>query len=200
MSKLESMYGTVPHPADDISRPTARVANKMTRMGMNARDEVVGEADLQPTGFIIAASDDPKYRLLEYMAASGKTRRDIATSVGMSYSWVCQIFKQQWFKTNVAKILQENGSDAIQSFLQVEAMPSLEVVSEIRDDPEAPAAARLSAANSILDRLLGKPKEKIEVTNKTNKAVEAEADKLLEEAKELQSKLRAQGVSFLSSN
>lgn len=43
-----------------------------------------------------------------------------------------------------------------------QTIPSIKTLMEIRDNKKAPAACRILAANSILDRGLGKPRQEIE--------------------------------------
>lgn len=188
----------VPHPEEDylgktmLKNSTSRV---MAAAGFDA------QAEVKPTGMVITRSDDPKYRLMEHMAACGKTRRDIADTLGMSYSWVCQVFKQRWFKDNVIAVLKDNGRDHVQAFLKAECMPSLEVVRDIRDNESEKGATRLAAANTILDRLLGKPTNKIEVDGSLNiNTVDKEAEQLLAEAKSLDEKLKARGMTVILSD
>ena len=71
-------------------------------------------------------------------------------------------------------LINAAGKDPVAETLRGEVMDSIMALVEVRDNPKAPAAARAGAANSILDRYLGKPIQKSEVTvsQKTPETVE----------------------------
>lgn len=48
---------------------------------------------------------------------------------------------------------------------------AVETLAEIMQDPEHPAAARVSAANALLDRAHGKPKQSVDVDGVLNGAL-----------------------------
>lgn len=189
----------IPHPHEEIKVPLGKKVQENSTTHTRAAAGFDSQDDLKPTGFVITRTEDTKYRLMEMMAASGKNRKEVAETLGMSYSWVVQVFKQRWFKDNVVAILKENGKDHVQAFLKAEGMPSLEVVRDIRDNEKEKGATRLAAANSILDRLLGKAPTKVEIDATVQiSSVDAEAEVLLREARALDEKMRARGLDPLS--
>ena len=48
--------------------------------------------------------------------------------------------------------------------LKGQQVASLATLVAIRDDPDAPAAARIAAARDILDRTMGKPAQRVEAS------------------------------------
>jgi hypothetical protein len=53
-------------------------------------------------------------------------------------------------------------SDGLYSMLQEEALASLQVLADIRDDLNAPASARVASAVNLADRFFGKPTQRVE--------------------------------------
>lgn len=120
--------------------------------------------------------ETPEHRFLLYLFAQGNSTIEVFQHMGgqltpngkpipgtgrWSYHWLCQIRRQSWFRNQLTAFLHEMGKDLVQAKLQTELLPSLEVVVEIRDDPDAPSATRLNAANSLIDRFLGKPTQRV---------------------------------------
>lgn len=98
----------------------------------------------------------PIHHLMAYMLASGKTHKEIAECTGYTAHRVYMVAKLPWFRKLFLDIVREHGADAVESFVKGETIKSLETLVEIRDSGSA-ASVRLAAANSILDRALGKP-------------------------------------------
>ena len=107
-------------------------------------------------------NERPEHRMIVYLKAQGLTNKEIADKTGYGYQWVCQITRQPWFRERFIAECEDAGKDAVQAFLKAEVLPSLETLAEIRDNPKAKEAARVTASNSILDRFLGKPIAKVE--------------------------------------
>lgn len=141
-----------------------------------------GDRDLygakeSPPAFNIK-KESPEHRFLLYLFAQGNSSRDVFVQLGgqldpvtklpvpgtgkYSYHWVCQIRRQAWFRQQLTQFLHETGKDLVQAKLQTEVIPSLEAVIEIRDNIDAPANVRLTAANSLIDRFLGKPTQVVQ--------------------------------------
>ncbi len=118
----------------------------------------------------VSIAEKPIHRAMIFAHARGATARDIAQNTGFHYSTVCQILRQPWARLRLVQILNETGMDAVKHFLSTEVSPSLEVLREVRDNPLAKASEKISAANSILDRALGKPTVHVESDN-TNRSI-----------------------------
>ena len=81
--------------------------------------------------------------------------------------------------------MAENRRDVVDLF-KSERINSLATLMEIRDNPEAPAAARVQCARDILDRTLGKPVQRIETAGEvTSSDPVAEVERLEAEVKRL---------------
>jgi hypothetical protein len=135
-------------------------------------------------------TERPEHRLIVYLKASGMTNKEIADKTGYGYQWVCQIVRQPWFRQRFIEECEASGRDSIKSFLEGEVIPSLETLVEIRDNIEAKEASRVAASNSLLDRFLGKPMQKVE-TESTSKGLD-DARKTVDELEAQVSELRKQ--------
>lgn len=109
-----------------------------------------------------------QHTIIIYLKARGMSNREIAVATGYTDSWVSQVTRQPWFKKQLAETLREAGIDPVKNFLQCEALPALEALAAVRDNPEAPSAARVAACNAILDRAFGKPTQHIQSESTVN--------------------------------
>ena len=107
-------------------------------------------------------TERPEHRIIVYLKARGMNNQEIAERTGYGYQWICQIVRQPWFRKRFVDECQSAGLDQVKQFLEGEVIPSLEVLRDIRDDTEAKEASRVVAANSLLDRFLGKPVARVE--------------------------------------
>ena len=121
--------------------------------------------------------EKPIHRAMIYLHASGCTYKEIAEQCDVAYATVVNLFKQPWAKDRLTSILRELGTDQVRHFLTCEVSPSLEVLREIRDDRSKLASSRIAAANSILDRALGKPTVHVETDN-TNRSIPTDMSKI----------------------
>lgn len=194
-----------PLSVDDLSRvPTVKPRALANGELENQRDDPVVQAmiaeyaadpkrlhgDKNPN-FIIKG-EKPEHRLLVFLRASGKTRRECAELLNWSYNWVCQVERQPWFRQKFIEVVEEQGKDVVQSFLQGEVLTSIETLVEIRDDESQKGQTRVSAANSILDRALGKPTQHVETENR-NISVSQEDAALQREIQSLEERLKQSG-------
>lgn len=126
----------------------------------------------------VIQNERPVHRMMIWMHAQGAGVKDIATHTGYTEGAVRNILRQPWARQRLLQILKETGLDAVKHFLTHEVAPSLEVLREIRDG-EIPGKAsdRAGAANSILDRALGKPTVHVE-SDSTTRNVPADLQRL----------------------
>lgn len=131
------------------------------------RDYTAGQmlhGDLPPSQVI--NKEQPVHVLMCYMAAGGKLPQEIADATGYSVVSVRNIQRQPFFRKRFLQIASEAGKDTVKAFLDGEVMPSLVTLVEIRDtNKELRPHISAAAANSILDRALGRPQQKIETEN-----------------------------------
>jgi hypothetical protein len=100
--------------------------------------------------------------------ASGASAKCVATQLGKSQPAVLNLLRQDWFQEKVTAILAEFREERdIMRLLVAEQARSLVTMIEVRDDPTKPCAVRVACAKDILDRTLGKPTQRVEVSQET---------------------------------
>ena len=178
-----------PHPLevqelDEHSARASRSASNKQLFENNplAHDPIVREymeggnalaGDMAPN--LAIKHERPEHRLILYFKAQGKSNKEIAQLTGYGYQWVCQIVRQPWFRKAFVDMCEELNRDDVEQFLKGTTLDSLQVLQEIRDDPEAKDASRVAAANALLDRALGKPTQHIK-TERIGSADNAQAE------------------------
>lgn len=149
------------------------------------RPEIGLEGATIPSNVI--QTEKPDHRFVIFLAAHGKNSEEIAEIVGFSPNYVKTILAQPWARQQVARILEESDPrQMVPQILANAATGSLLTLMEIRDDPKVPAASRIKACDTLLDRFLGKAKESLEI-----KAKPAESDEEINQRlKELEARQR----------
>jgi predicted XRE-type DNA-binding protein len=113
----------------------------------------------------VVLHEKPEHRIALHLKARGYSNKEVAELMGYTQPWMSQIMRQPWAREYLTKLIAAAGKDAIQDLLKVEMANSVLALVEVRDDALSPAASRVSAANSLLDRFFGKPKVSVETTN-----------------------------------
>ncbi len=134
--------------------------------------------------------EKPEHRLIVYLKAQGFSNKEVSDKTGYTQAWVSQITRQPWFRLRLVQELREAGIDQIQQVLKSNALDSIFTLVDLRDDVQAPKAVRKAAADSLLDRYLGKPTQKFETEKASTPSTEelhnldqqiAEIDKTLKD-------------------
>lgn len=149
----------------------------------DAKDDACGMFNAKDPNFAIQ-HEKPEHRMAVYLKAQGKSNREIAKLLGYTEAWVSQIIRQPWARVALLREMQAAGRDAIQTTLEGAALDSVLTVISIRDDLSAKQNVRLAAADSLLDRFLGKPTQRVEQTN-TNRTAADSIDGVNRELEEL---------------
>jgi len=183
------MITAVPHPSQDTSNRSMNEANKSRIVA----DLCSVQNERLPHHVIL--EEKPVHTTIAYLLASGRTRAEISTAVGMSTPVIGEVVKQPWFKKRLKEITEANGNDMVKAFLEGEVLPSLEVLRTIRDNDDEKGATRVVAANSILDRFMGKPVAHVESKTTLNIHSAADAkDQVQSELEKVDAELRRLGV------
>jgi hypothetical protein len=124
----------------------------------NSPDKLFNDRDPQ----LVVMREQPEHRIAIMMAAAGMPRKEIAARLGYTYVYIGQLLRQPWARTRLIEEIKRNGGDELMAVLRAEQLRSVETIIEVRDDPKARPADRTAAANSILDRYLGKPTQRVE--------------------------------------
>ena len=95
--------------------------------------------------------------------------------------------------------MEQCGKDVIRAKFEAELMPSIEKVIEIRDDVNAPKQLQLRAAESLIDRFLGKPIQQVVALPTASVAkYEKDAAALAKETEAIENELRNLNPAFLT--
>lgn len=123
--------------------------------------------DRQPN--LAVLSEKPEHRIVIFLKAQGMSNNEIAKRTGYTYPWVSQLLRQPWARLRLVEEITASGRNAVEEMLKSAAEDSVYTLISERDNANAKPAERISAANSLLDRFLGKPTQKVEQTIKTGK-------------------------------
>lgn len=136
--------------------------------------------------------EQPKHRLICYLKAQGLSYKEIGERVQAAPGWVAQVVRQPWAKVLIYEEIQKAGAAVLEKLLESSALDSIHKLIDIRDDIAAPKHVQLQAANSLLDRYLGKPTQKVE-TEITHKSVNVE--EIQRELEQTSAELKRLGIS-----
>lgn len=130
-------------------------------------------------GGVRIQKENTRHRVLVFLFSQGGTVRDVFEQLGgkwdelnkkpisgtgeYSYQQLLNIRKQGWFQAEVIKVMSEAGNSLVEAKLALEMMASLQTLVELRDNVNEKGSVRLSAANSLLDRHLGKPSQVVKI-------------------------------------
>lgn len=127
----------------------------------NDPDRLFSTTDRATDPNLAILDEKPEHRLIVYLKAQGFSNKEVSDKTGYTQAWVSQITRQPWFRLRLVQELREAGIDQVQLVLKGNALDSIFTLVELRDDLQAPKAVRKAAADSLLDRYLGKPMQRI---------------------------------------
>lgn len=128
--------------------------------------------------------EKPEHRIVFYLKAQGKSYTEIAKVTDYTISHLSQLCRQPWAQKRIMEEIRSNGGDAVRAVLEGEVINSLQTLVEVRDSSDKDSN-RVAAANSLLDRHLGKPIAKIETTHFSNAAETiSDVDRQLKEVRD----------------
>lgn len=125
--------------------------------------------------------EKPEHRLIVWLKAEGKSNREVAHLTGYTEAWISQVLRQPWARRYLVEQLNKAGRDELQTILAGAAADSLHTLIELRDSAEQ-ESVRKAAADSLLDRFMGKPTQRVE----TQQSVTVTAQSIEEVDKELE--------------
>lgn len=107
------------------------------------------------------------HELVAYMTATGQSRATIADVAGISPEAVSRLLGCERTKFRIKELqFQIFGKDPHKRFESI-LSTAIQTVSDILEDPKIKPAVKLQAAQTVLDRVMGKPKQSIEVKDVT---------------------------------
>lgn len=121
-------------------------------------DKGVGTASL----YAEAAGEKEWHRLLGFMKARGLSNRECAEKLNKSETAISQVSRAPWFREQLEAVIMEEGRDSLREVLNGEVLNSVYTLIDVRDDVAAKGSERIAAANSLIDRVLGKAPQTIQ--------------------------------------
>lgn len=106
-------------------------------------------------------TEQPWHRAAAYMFARGATTKEVATATEHTAPAVSNLLRQQWFQERVTTLMADSGKDVMDLF-KAEQVNSFLTLVEIRDNPKAAASVRRASCIDILDRVQGRPTQRVE--------------------------------------
>lgn len=144
--------------------------------------------------YVVIKHEKPQHRLMLWLRLQGHNVKETAALTGYTPQTVSNVCNQPWFIKAFCELSKELGKDAVQTMLEGEVIPSIQKLVKLRDTAESEAVAK-AAADSILDRFLGKAVAKSEVkTTGTMDINVYDAAKLQEEFRRNQEILNGRGL------
>ena len=149
-----------PYKYENSQLPGSSVADELAESG----DDFFNPTDPQ----VALKHERPAHRLAILLKAQGLSNKEIAERLGLSAIHVGNILRQPWARKRLVEEIQRSGRDEIQALLAGSAVDSINTLIELRDDDEVENSVRKAAADSLLDRFLGKPTQRVESKNETH--------------------------------
>lgn len=124
---------------------------------------LVGELHNRPTCYGEIDREQPEHRTMLYLAAGGHSAVEIAGITNYSYQQVRKVMSQSWFQKQYTSLLMESGKSDVEELLRSEASNSINTLINLRDTSKLDTV-KATAAINILDRVMGKPTQRTEVS------------------------------------
>lgn len=148
-----------PEGEEIYKREQAELKRELAELGVDY--ETLGRRAVKPEKCEERALEQPHHRLIVNMRANGLKPKQIAEFMDMTDQAVRGILKQPWAKAQLIKLLGDQGKDLVMEMVSDEALDCIHTLVEIRENKDAPASARISACQELLNRKYGKPTQVI---------------------------------------
>lgn len=129
------------------------------RNGVNSKhdDALHGDVDSKQE----RQYEKPIHRIMQDMAMEGYTAVEIARATDRSPGTVANILRQPWARKRMIEASKKNVKDTLSAVLEQLAVPTLNEIVELGNNPETPAATKLACKQEVLNRFLGRPTQPI---------------------------------------
>ena len=119
-----------------------------------------------------------EHRIVIFLKAQGLSNKEIADKTGYTPVSISNIVRQPWAQTRIIEEMHKAGRDEVQTMLRGAMADSVARLIEERDNPNARASERITAADKLLDRFYGKPNQPITQRSDLEKMSDAELSKI----------------------
>lgn len=134
------------------------------------------------------------HRMALYDKARGLSNREVAAKYKVSTSMVILLTHQPWFREQMEAVIEEEGRESLRSVLEGEGLNSIYTLIDVRDNEEAKGSERVAAANSLLDRLMGKAPQTVQHVDGGRSEAAKTQDRLERELKEVEDAIKLHGA------
>lgn len=114
-------------------------------------DDVPGIRFQKPPA-VLLQQEKYDHRVICFLKAEGKTNREVAEITGLSPTTINYVIKQPWAEELIMQEIHKRGGNAVNHFLQDNALPAVKLLADVVLDEDAANKDRIAAANAILDR------------------------------------------------
>lgn len=190
-------------PPSGIDRGESAFEGNVSRLA--DYDEFHGETEAQ----IEIKREKPEHRLMIMFFAQGMSVKDVFIQFGgewsdekgncgpihgtgkYSYAHISQVRKQPWAQESIARIMRETIQDPMAARFAELGSRAVDVLEEVMTSEKTAPNVRANAANSILDRHLGRAVQKIETKSDTTvRSLTMEASELQKELEEIEAQIK----------
>jgi len=135
--------------------------------------------------------ENAMHRTIVLLSAAGYSQKNIIAQLGVNPSTVSQTLRQPWAQSMLAKLIFDATEEKLQKRFAKEIPEALQTYVDIFSRSSTRPADRISAANSFLDRFLGKPTQRVETKSEvTYKDAASTVSSLEQELHEVNERLR----------
>jgi transposase len=127
------------------------------------------------------------HRQAQELMLQGMSTSEIAMALGKSRGHVEDVLRQPWARQRMLERTKQSTVEELREILEAESIPSIKTLASIRDNEAEVGATRVSAADKLLDRFLGKATQPI-----TTSELKVDPTKL--STKEILERLAANGA------
>lgn len=134
------------------------------------------------------------HRTMMFLVARGFSDKEIASKLRKTPSYIGTVRRSPWFREQLEAYIDEEGRDSIRSILEGEVLNSVYTLIDIRDNREAKESDRRAAADSLLDRFLGKAPQTVQHVDGGRSEVAKEQARIEKQLAEVDEQLRLHGA------
>lgn len=177
--------------ARDVSTNGAEDASGMERAAVCEALRAPMHGALAPSQLL--QKEAGQHRIIVTLKAQGYSNREIARMTGWSDFMVSNTLRQPWARELLLQLVSEAGATGVMNLLASEQVPSILKLVEVRDSDDAKGSEVIAACNSLLDRFMGKPVQRVEsdVTTRVEPTTVEDLERELATARGEEGRLKA---------
>lgn len=142
----------------------------------------------QPASYNIK-HERPEHRVIVFLKAQGMSNKEVSERTGFTTVMIGYVLKQPWARVRLLQEITEMGRDGMAEILKGAAVDSVLTLLDVRDSEKSRPSDKIAAANSLLDRYLGKPTQRVESINTNVNASMCDVKKMQAELVEVEAEL-----------